>query len=98
MNYKPSKPFSNGSEFYFFNDNFCCRCNRYKLNADGMPLPDNCEIDEALNQAMFDDTKWPENDIVETVNGVRVCLKFESDDAKLMEQYRALFDAEEGAE
>jgi hypothetical protein len=88
--YTPSKPFPNGSSYMFFNDAFCCRCNKYKLNADGMPLPDNCETENII--AEFRLNAWPQDTIVNVGDISHVCLLFENDDDNLMRQYRALFE------
>ena len=92
---KPSVPFPNGSTYMFFDDAFCCRCTKYKLNEEGMPLPDNCGTEEAINRAQLDTTLWPGEDIVSTETFSYVCLGFESEDAEVMEQYRALFEPAE---
>lgn len=87
--YTHSKPFSNGSELDFFNANFCCRCDRYKLDHDGVPCADNCEIEDRISRAMFDDQAWPAEEIV-VADGTRVCTGFHCADPELMEAYKAL--------
>ena len=57
-----------------------------------MPLPDNCEIENAIAAAQFVTTQWPENDIVQIGDMYHICLRFESDDKELMEQYKAIFE------
>jgi len=96
MNHKPSKPFPNGSTYDFFNNHFCCRCNKYKVDREGMPLPDNCTTENALAEAQFDESKWPSNDIVGIKDINHICLHFTADDESVMESYKALFkgDAE----
>ena len=93
--YKSSAPFPNGSTYEYFNDAFCCRCTKYKLNKDGMPLPDNCEAENTLAAAQFDLEKWPGDDIVEVNGHYHVCLRFEGKDAAVMNRYRALFEPAE---
>ena len=92
--YKPSTPFPNGSTFAFFNDNFCCRCKKYKLDGERMPLPENCEVENAIAAAQFDLEQWPKNDIVQVGDVDHVCLRFESDNQETMKHYKALFEQE----
>ena len=92
----PSRPFPNGMTFMFFNESFCCRCDKYKLDDDGMPLPDNCKVEEVISQAQFDESKWPADDIVEVGDMDHICLRFKSDGAYTMRRYRELFEGERG--
>ena len=87
---KPSRPFPNGSTFEFFNEVFCCRCTKLKLDDDGMPLEDNCEIENAIAEAQFDEKAWPENDIVEVNGHYHVCRHFHSEDESLMYKFREI--------
>jgi len=90
--YKQSRPFPNGSTYWLFNDNFCCRCDKYSIDIDtGEPLPDNCEIADAIERAQCDDSAWPGNDIVEVGNMSHICLRFESGDTETMQSYKRLF-------
>ena len=93
MKYKSSVPFPNGSTYMFFSDTFCCRCTKYRLDEEGMPLPDNCGIENTISRAQLDTTLWPGENIVATETFSYVCLSFESEDADVMEQYRALFES-----
>ncbi|MCL2703869.1 MAG: hypothetical protein FWE91_09720 [Defluviitaleaceae bacterium] len=93
---RPSRPFPNGTSYMNFNDAFCCRCNKYKLNEEGLPLPDNCTVENALSEAQFDIEKYPKDDIVEVGGYFHVCRHFESDDGEIMEQYKGLFEEGSG--
>lgn len=84
--HKPSSPFPNGSAYDYFEHNFCNRCK----HGEG-----NCDIADAIIVAMFDETAWPADKIVETDHAYHVCTKFESDDKDLMAQYHRLFDPKE---
>jgi hypothetical protein len=90
---KPSKPFPNGMTYMWWNEQFCCRCNKYKLK-DGMPLPDNCETENAMAISVIDETKWPSDKIISTAAHDWICLEFQSDDKHLMESYKTLFEEE----
>jgi len=94
--HKPSRPFPNGSTFAFFNDAFCCRCKKYKLNDDGLPTDDNCTVENAISEAQFDIEKYPQDDIVEVGGYLHVCLHFESDDDEVMQGYKGLFEEGSG--
>ena len=96
--YKPSKPFPNGTAYGIFNDAFCCRCKKYKLNDDGLPTADNCAVENAIAEAQFDCDKFPTDDIVEVGDYMHVCLRFESDDSEVTEMYKGLFDEGSGDE
>ena len=75
--YTPSAPFPNGTTYMAFNDAWCCQCARYKMDAEGMPLPDNCEVEEQIILAQLDESKWPSEDIVfEKGKLNHICLKF----------------------
>ena len=90
--YKPSSPFPNGTTYWFFNENFCCRCDKYSIDVDtGEPLSDNCEIADAIERAQFDDSAWPGSDIVEDNNMGYMCLRFESGNAEIMQNYKRFF-------
>ena len=90
--YIQSKPFPNGSTFEYFNGAFCCRCRKYRLDDEGMPLPDNCEIENAIARAQFDVRHWPKDEIVRVGDMYHICLHFESDDTEMMKHYRELFN------
>ena len=99
MNIKPSKPFSSGTEFEIFLENFCYRCKKHKVREDGFCAyvdQGGCNIENAMEDARFDISLFPRNDIVmleENGEVLRwnICTKFESDDFDLMEKYRSLF-------
>jgi hypothetical protein len=74
--HKPSRPFSNGTEYEIFLSTFCDRCRRFRLGGDGFPARSSCKIEKAMHNARFDLAPWPGNDIVETVDGRRVCSRF----------------------
>lgn len=100
---KPSKPFSNGMSYEFFLENFCYRCKHGKIRDDGFPeFPENggCKTWDALEVARFNTNLYPSGDIVQIERNGRVeywniCKNFETDDAELMERYKALFDDSE---
>jgi hypothetical protein len=94
VNHKPTKPFPNGSTYEYFNGAFCCRCSKLKLDDAGMPLSDNCPIENAL--AIGLDDCWPSNEIVEVPGADYYCLHFKSEEPLIMEQYHDL--AKEGTE
>lgn len=59
---KPSKPFSNGTEYEDFRYQFCERCLHYVMRKDGFPeLPENggCRILDAMENARFDIKQFP---------------------------------------
>lgn len=91
---KPSKPFPNGSSYQFWHGAFCERCKKYLVGDDGWTLPGNCKTERAIGAAEFNPDRWPKDDIVETSNGTRVCLHFESDNPEIMRKYKDLFTEE----
>ena len=97
---KPSSPFSNGTEYEIFLDNFCYRCKHGKINENGFaeyPEKGGCKIWDAMENARFDLSLFPGDDIVQLEKDGyypiwHVCKSFESDDAQITEQYRKLFE------
>ena len=92
--------FPNGSSYMFFDEVFCCRCNRYVLDDDGMfaafPEDGGCEIRDKIERAGGGEPVFPGEDVVEIwENNMpkywHVCRGFVTDDEKVMDQYRALF-------
>lgn len=63
----PSKPFSNGTEYEIFKYNYCERCRKHKVREeDGFPeFPENggCKIEDAMENARFDISLFPNNKI-----------------------------------
>lgn len=86
-----------------FIDNFCERCSKLKEDADGMPMQDNCSINEQIHNARFDDALWPKDSIVriyednaEFSKYSHVCKEYHTDDDDIMRQYLALFGESDG--
>ena len=52
-------PFSNGTEFMIFQDNFCCNCQHYvedkNTNTAGCPITDMLAISESDDQEKISD-------------------------------------------
>ena len=93
---KPSKPFSNGTEYECFLFSFCYRCEK---GNKGFPDQTNCPIWDAMENAIFDLSVFPSNDVVSVYeNGkikyFNVCKCFESDNADLMAAYKQLFEGD----
>ena len=66
--YAESKPFSNGTEYEIFLDNYCNKCERGKLREDGFPeFPDKggCPIWDKMENARLNIEEFPANDILE---------------------------------
>ena len=99
VKYESSKPFPNGTEFMVFNDVFCCNCGKHKVDADGMPLPDNCKIEELICHSQLDDKCWPGDDVVIVKGFGYACLHFEyegdEDKEDIMRQHRELIGRKE---
>lgn len=99
---KPSTPFSNGMSYEFFLESFCYRCNKHKENSFGFcayTKDGGCPVENAMEDARFDIDKFPADKIVcveagETVHW-NVCTEFDSDDAEVMKNYKALFAEED---
>lgn len=97
---KPSKPFPNGMSYEYFLECFCLRCKHGKLREDGFPeFPEDggCKIWDALENARFDLSLFPCNDVVQIERDgeavmLSICKHFVSDDARIMEAYKALFE------
>lgn len=88
-NIKPSKPFSNGTEYENFMYYFCYRCKKGVINNDGFPeYPENggCAIWDAMENARFDIAQWPANKIVEGEKGSyrywHLCTEFDETEDK----------------
>lgn len=92
-----SMPFSNGTEYEIFLDNFCNRCTNYKLREDGFaefPEKGGCVILDAMENARFDVRQFPIEWIRElhdaTDNHViawHYCIRFSNPDWGIMERY-----------
>ena len=97
---KPSEPFSNGMSYELFEEIFCYRCKHGKLREDGFPeFPENgdCPIWDAMENARFDLSCFPRNDVVQIerdgeVVRWNICKHFVSDEATITEAYKALFE------
>ena len=93
---KPSKPFSNGTEYECFLSSFCYRCEN---GNKGFPDASNCPIWQAMENARFDLSVFPSNDVVSVYeNGkikyFNVCKRFESENTDLMAAYKNLFEGD----
>ena len=99
---KPSKPFSNGTEYECFLESFCYRCKKGILSDEGWAeLPDKggCPIWDNMENARLVQGVFPSNDVVSIYeNGkikyFNVCKCFESDNADLMEAYKKIFEGD----
>ena len=97
---KPSKPFSNGTEYEVFLSNFCHRCKHGIVSEEGFAeYPENggCKIWDAMENARFDTSLFPCNDVVQLerngeVKHWNVCKCFETDNTAVMERYKSLFE------
>lgn len=66
--YSKSNVFSNGTEYEIFLDNYCNKCRHGKLREDGFPeFPEQggCPIWDAMENARFDASQFPSDDILE---------------------------------
>lgn len=103
---KPSRPFSNGTEYEVFKYNFCERCRKHKLRDDGFPAfteDGGCPIEDAMENARFDISLFPSEYIRKltsaddnTVIAWHYCNKFDAFDEETQFKYfdlmkRALF-------
>lgn len=102
----PSTPFSNGTEFEVFKQNWCYRCRAHKERPDGFPeFPENggCPIEDATENARFDISKFP-SDMLLTLRDATTdkpicwhyCLRFDSPNEDVQFRYfdmlkRAMF-------
>ena len=101
----PSKPFSNGMSYEFFLECFCWRCKKHKEREDGFCAfveQGGCPIENAMEDARFG-SAFPSEDIVQINRDGKtiywnVCKSFETDDADIMDAFRALFTDEKGGE
>ena len=97
---KPSKPFSNCTEYEIFLCNFCYRCKHGIIGEEGYAeFPENggCKIWDALENARFDLDVFPCDDVVQiTKDGYfpiwHACKSFESDDETIMREYKKMFE------
>ncbi len=90
MSNNPSKPFSSGTEYEWFLEQFCERCTEHKLREDGFPeFPDNggCPIRDALENARFDVSQFPSEWVRElrsakddSVLAWNYCIRFNNPD------------------
>lgn len=68
MKIEKSKPFSNGMEYEFFKETWCECCTHCKYRDDVFPeFPEKggCEVLDAMENARFDESKWPANEVIE---------------------------------
>lgn len=94
----PSMPFSSGTEYEIFLDNFCYRCKKHKIREDGFCAfveQGGCSIENAMEDARFG-SPFPSDDIVKIVEDGKIvnwhiCKSFETDDKGLMKAYKKLF-------
>ena len=94
----PSSPFSSGTEYQIFLDNFCYRCKKHKKREDGFCAfveQGGCPIENAMEDARFG-SPFPSEDIVKIVENGKIvnwniCKSFETDDKGLMKAYKKLF-------
>lgn len=98
---KPSHIFPNGTSYEIFLDNFCYRCKHGEIGFAEYPENGGCKIWDAIEDARFEKSLFPCNDIVQIENETcikywHVCKSFETDDAELMAKYRELFEEGEG--
>lgn len=99
----PGTVFSNGTEYEVFNEAFCCRCNKYKLDADGWPLsPSNggCAIWDNIESAALG-YPFPSEDVVSIKHDGKikywhVCRGFDTDDEEIKRSYLDLFKGVRG--
>lgn len=79
--------FSNGTEYQCFRALFCDRCARCKLDTEGMPQKDNCELEEKLALAL----PLPEDMKAALVptgyQSAQLCLRFTTEDASVRQSY-----------
>ena len=63
-----STPFSSGMEYEYFKENFCERCVRHKVREDDgfpeFPEKGGCPIEDAMENARFDRSRFPAEDVV----------------------------------
>lgn len=96
---KPSKPFPNGMGYEYFLETFCYRCNKHKTDKDGFCASveeGGCRIENAMEDAMFELSRFPSNEIVciiqdGQVDYWNVCKEFVTHEPELMEKFLNLF-------
>lgn len=111
MSNLPSKQFSSGTEYEVFKYNFCERCKEHKLNEDGFPaFPEEggCPIEDAMENARFDISKYPSENIRElrdanddSIICWHYCNRFHASEEEMQLAYfdlmkRALFKVQKG--
>jgi hypothetical protein len=60
--YKIASPFSNGTEYEIFKDNYCEECIHHKIRKDGFCefIEDGgCPIENGIEDALFDVSRFP---------------------------------------
>jgi len=81
------KTFSNGAEHRAFEDCFCSRCSKCKLDDGGMPLKRNCKIEESIAIAVFEERFFPDKNVMRLESGYWACDSFMAIDKEVQEQY-----------
>lgn len=68
--------FSNGTEFGMFEESQCCKCTRYRNG--------KCRIYTAIIKAMFDESFFPYDDLLDWDNGYggKACKSFTDEPLK----------------
>lgn len=97
MSSLPSKLFSSGTEYEVFKYNFCEDCVHHKLREDSFlafPEDGGCPIEDAMENARFDISQFPSEDIRElrdanddSVIAWHCCSNFESRNAERQNKY-----------
>ena len=106
MSNLPSKPFSSGTEYEVFKYNFCEDCRKHVVREDGLPAfveDGGCPIEDAMENARFDITKFPHDDIRElrdakddSVIAWHCCNRFDCTDSNRQEKYLNMMNRAKG--
>lgn len=102
---KPSKPFSNGIAYEYFLETFCYRCDKHKTDKNGFCAfveEGGCPIENAMEDARFDLSRFPSNEIVCIIRDGQidywnVCKEFTTHEPKLMTKFLELFRGADNA-
>jgi len=69
----PARVFSSGTEYEIFLHNYCERCSKHKIDENtgfpAFPEDGGCPVEDAMENARFDETLFPNKKIREMTDG-----------------------------
>lgn len=73
----PKIPFSNGTEYMIFNEEYCCRCKRYVPWEEATEDNPVCPIEDKLSEATLNESVFPHKQVKLNDKGYVYCILWE---------------------